>query len=1036
MHAVLKSTAFRIAAMVALLVALYAFVGFRIAPGLIRGQAIAAVRETYGRELQIGAVAVQPFQWQVEIRDLAFPDRDRQAMLSLRRLFIDFEVSSLWRRAWVFRELDLEGPAVRAVLRRDGTLNLSDLSPPPAAPAAAAPPAEASTLPGLWIESLAIRDGKAEYVELAGRQKPFVREFSPVGFALEDFRTTPEGGAFRLSARSGGGEQLDWNGRFALSPAISSRGEFTIAGLQAPGIAEFFADALPFGLSSGRIDLGGRYRLSLGAATELNVQIPRVSLTDLAVRARGVDTDWVTIPALTVDDATLALPARTVAVSSITLAGLKARAWLNPDGSANLTQLLAPAPQPATATATATSLSPSPSPSSTPGRPWSVSLARLAIQQASFDLEDRMHAPVKRFAVAPLNVELRGMSLDLARSLPVSIDAKINDHALLTVAGTLTPQPLSADLVVSLKQARMEILQPYILPVADLTIRAGLLAVEGRLRLEPPEREGPQLSFAGDVVIDDFRSIDNGIRQDLINFRRLQLQKLRYEMAPDALNIDLVRVGSPYARVIISREQILNISAVLDPKGAATQAEARRSRAAALAAESKSERRSRERAAKARARAVKQAARIASRNGAAAAPSPAPPPEQGMPIRIREVRVEGGRMNFSDLSIQPNFSAEVRQLNGAVTGLSSAFASRARVDLKGKVDEFSPVVISGTVQPFAFDRFTDIGLKFENIALPVFNPYSGQFAGYNIAKGKLTTDLRYQIENRRLNAAHKIRIDQLEWGEASANKGEATLPVKFATALLKDRDGVINLDVPVTGTLDDPKLRLGPIVWQIIKNLIVKAVTAPFALLGSLFAGAEQAQFVDFVPGEATLDAATAEGLAALAKGLVEKPAIAIDIPVGSLAALDTPALRERRYVEQRTAAIGAVLRRRAADDAPPHFETLSSKQKVEVLDAVLKELGGPRPEVPESAPAAAGTSRADVKARAAQAELEFLEATARGRVVLPEGELATLARTRADAIQRALMGGGEIAPSRVFLVTEGKVGAQGGKVRFQLGLK
>ena len=107
--------------------------------------------------------------------------------------------------------------------------------------------------------------------------------------------------------------------------------------------------------------------------------------------------------------------------------------------------------------------------------------------------------------------------------------------------------------------------------------------------------------------------------------------------------------------------------------------------------------------------------------------------------------------------------------------------------------------------------------------------------------------------------------------------------MKFATALLKDRNGVIELDVPVTGSIDDPKFRIGPIVWQVIKNLLVKAVTAPFALLGSLFAGAEEAQFVDFAPGSATLDPASAGRLAALSKSLVEKPAIKLDVPIGAL---------------------------------------------------------------------------------------------------------------------------------------------------------
>ena len=187
--------------------------------------------------------------------------------------------------------------------------------------------------------------------------------------------------------------------------------------------------------------------------------------------------------------------------------------------------------------------------------------------------------------------------------------------------------------------------------------------------------------------------------------------------------------------------------------------------------------------------------------------------------------------------MQPNFAAAIESLDGSITGMSSDPNSRATVELAGNVGEYSPVLISGTTQPFAFDRYTDITFKFENISLPVFNPYSGKFAGYNIAKGKLFTDLHYQIDNRKLEAQHKIRIDQLEWGEATANKEEATLPVKFATSLLKDADGVINLEIPVTGTLDDPASRVGPIVWQVIKNILSKAVTAPFKALGALVQG-------------------------------------------------------------------------------------------------------------------------------------------------------------------------------------------------------
>jgi hypothetical protein len=326
------------------------------------------------------------------------------------------------------------------------------------------------------------------------------------------------------------------------------------------------------------------------------------------------------------------------------------------------------------------------------------------------------------------------------------------------------------------------------------------------------------------------------------------------------------------------------------------------------------------------------------------------------------------------------------------------------------------------LQPFAFDRYTDLGLKFENIALPIFNPYSGPVAGYNIAKGKLTTVLHYRIDNRQLDAQHNIRIDQLEWGEATETQGEATLPVKFATSLLKDRNGVIELDVPVGGTLDDPTFRIGPIVWQIIKNIIVKAVTAPFALLGSLFEGAEEAQFVDFAPGEATLDPTTAGRLAALAKSLAEKPQLKLDVPIGVVAELDGPALAEQAF----QAAVGT---------APP-FETLEPKQQIAVLSALVRKQTGAEPTIPEPPPPAEGTSRAEAKALRQKAAIDYLTTAARAGVVVPEADLARLGEERAAAIERALLVEGVLEPTRVFKVREGKVGTEAGRVRFELGLQ
>lgn len=1031
---ILKSRIFRAAAIVAGLVGLCALLGFKVAPGIVRDQARTFVQERYGRELAVGEVRVQPFKLQLDVRDLSLPDADGTPMLGFARLFVDFELASLWRRTFIFRDVTLQSLSVKAVVRPDGRINLADLA------LEADPEEEDTGLPALWLQSFTVERGVIDFVDQS-RREPFVRRGKGATFTLKDFRTTAAGGDFSFTARSEDDESIEWKGNVALEPEIASHGEFALGNVSIPGVAEFLGDALPFVVSSGLGKVAGRYRVSLADELRLELELPQVDVTGTNLRPRGGDSDWVEIPSVGLTGTRIALPAQTVAVSKIAIAGLKAQAWISPDGSVNLEQLFAPVPPAPSVDAAqlaksgATAEEPAATAGSGAAAPWTVDIASIELADAAIDFEDRMAEPAKKFVIAPLRASVSDASLDLAKPLPLTLEATVNGHARLGVGGTITPEPLAANLDVSLDGAHLQTLQPYVLPLADLTITAGTLGVKGTVQVVPVDLPGPGMTFAGDVTIDGLKSVDNALKQDFVNFRGLQLQKMRFDLGPDSLTIDRVLVDGPYARVIISPEQIVNLAAVLDPQGTAAALEERRAAAATEAARSPAEKRRREKELKA---AEKAAARARKAAGAQAAPPPpaAPGPET-FPIRVREVRIAGGRMNFSDYFVQPNFSANVQDLRGTIRGISSAYDSRAKVDLKGKLGEFSPVSIEGELQPFAFDRYTDIGLDFENISLPVFNPYSGRLAGYNIARGKLTTNLHYRIEDRRLDAQHKIRVDQLEWGEATATKGEATLPVKFATALLRDRHGVISLDVPVKGTLDDPTFRIGPIVWQIIKNIIVKAVTAPFALLGSLFAGAEEAQFVDFAPGDATVPAATAEKLAILAKGLVEKPDIKLDVPLGAVAELDEPALVERAYERQLAEAVVAELGKRLKDGTPPPaFDTLEPQQKITVLEALLGRQGGPVPERPEPPAPPEGTPRAQAKAMRENAEIEFLAKEARARVTVTDADVEALGQARGEAIQRLLLTDSGLEPTRVFLSRNGKVAVQDGKVRFELGLE
>ena len=1041
-----KSRLLRWIAIAGLAVGLYALLGFQVAPRVVRSQAVSFVKEKYGRDLAIGEVRINPFLLQVEIRDFALPDADGSPMLGLRRLFVDFELSSAWHRAYVFRDVTIEAPELRAVVRPDQRLNLLDLAPEPE------PEPEPSPPPRLWLQSFVVDAGVIGFTDLA-RAQPFRRQFAPVAFALKDFRTTAEGGGFDLSARTPNAEHFEIKGSIEVTPQVASRGQFAFKGLHLPGVAEYLGDALPFGLSSGSAELGGDYDVVLGEELAARLKVPRIAVTDLALRARGADADWVRIPSIEVADTALALVKRTATVGSVKVQGLDVQAWMNADGSINLLQMLSPGSAPAAAArppagdvatpatdATAAAApgagtAPSPTAAPSPSPPWNASVGTFTLAGARIDFEDRRAEPARRFVVAPLELTVQGASLDLAKPVALKVAGVVNDVAPFHADGQVTPSPLAADLAVGLDGARMEILQPYVLPVADLTIADGRLTVDGRVKLDPPDAPGPDLSFAGNVAIDDFASKDNTLNQDFVNFASLRVEGIRYAMGPDSATVERVLVGRPFARVVISPERVINISAVLDPKGTAAALEARRAAARAEAALTPAERKRREAE---REEAEERAAEARKKQeGADAKAAPAPLPAEGMPVRIGEVRITDGTLDFTDNNVQPNFAAEIVALNGSIKGLSSDPASHALVDMKGKVGEYSPVTIAGEIQPFSFERYTDIGLKFENISLPIFNPYSGRFAGYAIAKGKLTTDLHYRIDNRALDAQHHIRIDQLEWGEETAAQGEATLPVKFATFLLRDRNGVIDLDIPVQGTLDDPTFKVGPIVWKVIKNLIVKAVTAPFALLGALFSGAEEAQHVDFAPGSAELDPTTAGQLDALGKSLVEKPGLTLEVPVMSLAALDGPALEERAWQDALAAtAVEALPPARKEGAVRPPYADLSARNKLEVLAALIERQTGAEPEPPPPPQAPEGATGDQKQALADTATIEAWERQARSRVTVPADAADKLAEARATAVEQALLSSSGLEPTRVFLVKNGTVTDVGGKVQLKLELK
>ncbi|HRF91449.1 MAG TPA: DUF748 domain-containing protein, partial [Desulfobacter postgatei] len=249
-------------------------------------------------------------------------------------------------------------------------------------------------------------------------------------------------------------------------------------------------------------------------------------------------------------------------------------------------------------------------------------------------------------------------------------------------------------------------------------------------------------------------------------------------------------------------------------------------------------------------------------------------------IRIDAITLQGGHINFSDYFTQPNFTANMTEIAGSLTGLSSMGKAHAQLVLKGVHGGYAPLDITGQVDPLKDKRFVDLTISFKNIELPKFNVYSKKYLGYEIEKGKLILELHYNINGDKLNSNNHVLFDQLTLGKKVDSKDASSLPLEFAVSLLKNSKGEIDLNLPITGDLSDPKFHFGKVVGTVLKNFIMGIVTAPFKFLGNLvgLGSGQDLGYVEFDPGKSQLDQAQKDKLDKLATVLGKRTNLKLEI--------------------------------------------------------------------------------------------------------------------------------------------------------------
>lgn len=1089
------------------LLLVYTLAGFFAAPWLLRQQLPKLISEQLGAKATVEDVRINPLLFKAEVQGLAIAEASGLRAFEIGLLRVDFELSSLLRWAWTFREIRIEKPVIHGDLDAKESLNLARLFAP-RGDAAEEKPKGDGKLPRLVIQHLAISNGAFRFTDHT--LEPAAKtQLDPVNFEIHDVSTLPDhDGNHRLGARLPGGGSLQWEGRLSLAP-IESTAKITLTDAKLSTLWQFVRDHLTIAEPGGSYGLNLRYRMGYsGGKTAFSVSELGFTLQDLLVAQQGSSTPLVKLGSFALEDGSFELDTRTLAFKNIRVADGALNVTLNQDGVPDWAQLVRTPATPAKTPAADTGTKAVAEDAATPAKPWQIVLPQISIGPLALKLQDNsrvtplqataahieatlaakltvgpstqvnaenaalkirevvvksadqqeppvtlteaelgggtfdlqaqtvraalirfnggrtaltrdaqgklhlvsMLTPLKEkplqkagfattidrleflnYGIAladqgfqpPLAYDIEQVNLTASRlsnppkgASPVELSLKVKQGGTLKAKGTLDLLRETADIRLELAQLALAPLDTVLKRDTTVTLASGSIAAAGRVQWTGKKAPGA-VRYTGNAAIDALELRTAADRERLLGWKRLAVSEMDADLGENRMVIAHIGLTQPYARLLINKDKSTNLATI------------RRAPAAAPAT------------------ATATAATAPATPPAAPAAAEAP----AMAVNVERVSIEGGSMDFTDLSLVLPFATFIKDLNGSASGLSSSPDSRASLKLEGGIADYGLARAEGTIQPFAPKKFTDIAVTFRNVELTPMTPYTATFAGRRIASGKLSLDLQYKIDNSKLAGNNKLLLDKFTLGERVESPTAVSLPLDLAIALLTDSKGQIDLALPVSGDVDNPEFSYGHLVWQAIRTVLTRIVTAPFRALGALFGGnAETLGDIVFDAGASRVLPTEQEKLRRVAEGLEKRPQLKLQVQGTWHKDVDARALRAAAVRADLAAREGTRLTP-GEDPGPVGFDNAKTQRALEQMfearaggnaltpfvEAYRKSSGREASRV-NAALALVGRGAGDRELYIAMhqrlVELQPLPATA----------LADLAKARAEAITAALV--------------------------------
>jgi uncharacterized protein involved in outer membrane biogenesis len=943
---------------------LFAFIGL---PPLMRSFLIRTLSNTLHREVAIQQIRINPFTLSLTVRGLTIKDRETpETFVSFDQLFINLQSLSALRWAVILKEVRVDRPYIRLVRHQDGSYNFSDLLTGESNKGGGSTAARRFSL-----NNIRIVDGSVDLLDQPKQTSHTVRDANIVIPFLSNFpyylETSVEP---RLSATINGSQYVVEGKTKPFASSRQTTFDIEIADLDIPHYLAYVPIETNFKIRSGKLTVKAQLSFVQHQRQTLTVE-GRLALRQVSVSdAQGQP--LLTFPLLDISLAPTEPIARHFHMASVTLEAPELFIRRDPNGMTNIQTLFPRNPD----APTEVKVQDTPTPAVVDIDTFQLSKGTLSFSDTAtamfFKTEKRTedHALAEPAVVVAddISVKADNLTTTKGRQGTTVVSFRLNKGGTATVSGPVGLTPPSAQLAVRLKAIDLRPFQPYFTNLVKIHVTRGTVSTAGNLSVSHQDESGLQAVYKGDVSVARFGSVDKVHAQDFLTWQSLAFGDLDVGYNPTYVHAGKVALTDFYARLIVHPDGSINLAQIME-KGTREDQPVPSSTSTTVPL-----------------------------------PTPAETSGQtGTDVRIRTITLQGGRISFSDASVKPPYSMDLAELGGRVSGLSSGETTLADVELRGKVNQFAPLEIVGKINPLREDLFVDLKVRFKDMDLSSMTPYSGKYVGYTIEKGKLSFDLNYQIAKRKLDSTNTLFLDQFTLGETVESPTATNLPVRLAIALLKDRKGEIHLDLPVTGSLNDPEFSVWKVVLQILVNLLSKAATAPFALLGALMGGGEELGYLEYEPGSATVTDANAKKIETLVKALYERPSLKLEIEGHVDPEKDKDGLRQLQFMRKLKVQKFNQRLKQGQAAIPVDELTIEPAEYEPYLKLAYKAETFPKPR--------------NLLGFAKDLPVPEMEKLMLTHTQIKEDDLRMLVSQRAMKIKDAILRSGKVEPERLFII-------------------